>query len=390
MPHANGKIYTTTVNGVRQGVNTDDVSAVLGKASHDAKTLCTADNINIFAAFKPFEMNKPESLTDNEIWRNGYGLRAFKFQGTASAFAKAMETNMKDEEWMAREGLSYQKVTTFGRLTDFVSSERDNVGYYTGATLDAGLRGNGTWVEFEPSTSGDLIDATSAISDQTMTVPDWSLLENWPITRSDTNANLLDVLESTIANPHTNYLNIKAKKRGVMVMTPHWTNPHFSIGTIPWKTWLSENSASGGALTDVSNPTSENLFPVVDFLTEYTGTTMNANTSTTFYVIYAGFQRIKLDFVVYISINKNPSNGKFEIFVTLDGVKFNQLTSPSLRIGFWNNNTFDLFTSPSISSVNSSQYYWEGTVGDYLGTLRVIFSCKRRDGTIKEVYEDWY
>lgn len=389
MPHSDGKIYTNVVNGVRQGVNTDDVSSVLGVASHDVKTLCQSEKkINIFAAFKPFEMDKPGALTDNEIWRNGYGLRAFKFTGTASAFATAMKNNMQNEEWMKNEGLTYQKVSTFGRLTDFASSERDNVGYYHGATLDPGLRGNGTWVEFEASMTGDLIDATTTLSDKTMAAPNWSLLENWPITRSDTNANLFDILESTIANPHTNYLNIKAKKRGVMVMTPDYRNPHFSIGSIPWKTWLSENSASGNALTDVSNPTSENLFPVVDFLTEYTETTMNANTNTIFYVIYTGYQRIKLDFVVSIMISQEPS-GKFDIIVALDGVKFNQLTNPTLRIGFWNNNTFDLLENLNISSVNSSMYNWNGNVGNYSGNLRVIFSCKRRDGTIKEVTEDY-
>lgn len=53
MPHKNGKIYSEVVNGVKVGINTDDVGAVIGDASHDVKTLCISKRINPAAVFRP-------------------------------------------------------------------------------------------------------------------------------------------------------------------------------------------------------------------------------------------------------------------------------------------------------------------------------------------------
>ena len=53
MPHANGKIYSEVVNGVKKGINTDDVKAVLGESSHEVKTLCISKKINPAAIFRP-------------------------------------------------------------------------------------------------------------------------------------------------------------------------------------------------------------------------------------------------------------------------------------------------------------------------------------------------
>lgn len=373
-------------------VTTSDVSTVLNHASHNVKTLCQSPKINIFAAYKPFERNSSDQITDDDYWKNGYGLRCYTFTGTPSQFATAMKNNMQDEEWMNRYGMTYQKVTTWGRLGDFVSKSKENVGYYHLATLDEFIKVGGDSVSYEYSTDGMVKDATVALENQPIQEPNWTLIENGTVTRSDKNANIFDVMASTIANPHTNYINLKNYKRGVMVMTPYFTNPHFAIGSIPWKTWGEENIASGTALFE-SSTTPINEYPVVDFLIQpsVTSITNNSTTQYTFYVLYASYQQIRTDFSVFISINKNPYNGKFEIFVTIDqGMTFNKLNQPTLKIGFWNNNTFDLFTSPNIASTNSNTYYWEGTVGDYLGDLRVIFTSKRRDGTIKEVYEDWY
>lgn len=53
MSNSGGKIYSEVVNGVKVGINTDDVSSVLGVASHDIKTLCTSSKINPAAVFRP-------------------------------------------------------------------------------------------------------------------------------------------------------------------------------------------------------------------------------------------------------------------------------------------------------------------------------------------------
>lgn len=80
MPHSNGKIYTETRNGVRYGVTTEDVAAVLGQASLDVGTLCRASNINPWAKYKPIPCrarmanNTPAPLTDTQRAEENHGL----------------------------------------------------------------------------------------------------------------------------------------------------------------------------------------------------------------------------------------------------------------------------------------------------------------------------
>ena len=48
------------VNGIIQApVSIADVKTVLGETSNDLATLCKSEKINIWAKFKPVELNKP-------------------------------------------------------------------------------------------------------------------------------------------------------------------------------------------------------------------------------------------------------------------------------------------------------------------------------------------
>lgn len=70
MPNANGHIYSEVVNGVKVGVNTDDVSSVTGVASHDVATLCTSDKVVKWSKHKPV---RGESPADYATWNKNTG-----------------------------------------------------------------------------------------------------------------------------------------------------------------------------------------------------------------------------------------------------------------------------------------------------------------------------
>ena len=86
MPHSNGRIYTETRNGVRYGVTTEDVAAVLGQASLDVGTLCRASNINPWAKYRPLPLSRqdrgtPGALTDAARRQRDWGVNfASRFQ----------------------------------------------------------------------------------------------------------------------------------------------------------------------------------------------------------------------------------------------------------------------------------------------------------------------
>lgn len=86
MPHSNGRIYTETRNGVRYGVTTEDVAAVLGQPSIDVATLCRAANINPWAKYRPLPLSRvdrgtPAALTDAQRQARGWGVNfAIRFQ----------------------------------------------------------------------------------------------------------------------------------------------------------------------------------------------------------------------------------------------------------------------------------------------------------------------
>lgn len=72
MPHnSQGYIYSTTnSDGSKVGINTDDVSTVLGVASHDLVTLCTHERNNKWSKHKPV---RGESPVDYTVWNAATG-----------------------------------------------------------------------------------------------------------------------------------------------------------------------------------------------------------------------------------------------------------------------------------------------------------------------------
>lgn len=68
MGHANGIITAP--------VNTDDISATLGVASHDVATLCISQKVNKRSRFKPYPIGSYNTeLTDELLRQNNFCMR---------------------------------------------------------------------------------------------------------------------------------------------------------------------------------------------------------------------------------------------------------------------------------------------------------------------------
>lgn len=157
MGHANGVITAP--------VNTDDVSTVIGVASHDVATLCTSDKVNKWNKDKPYRGTQPEvksRTVDNATNETGKYLGS-RGSGTTTGFPcfwgmrYPMNTAQQNASGKARSNLlelcydttylpspkhpnyEYMKPvlgTDFCRLDDFVGYSHS-----AGAFLDAGVAG---------------------------------------------------------------------------------------------------------------------------------------------------------------------------------------------------------------------------------------------------------
>lgn len=166
MPHANGVIYSTTdSNGNKIGINTDDVNAVIGVASHDVATLCLSTKVNKWNKNKPYRGTQPEvksRTVDNAANETGKYLGS-RGSGTTTGFPcywgmrYPMNTAQQNASGNPRSNLlelcyDVARPTTSGHPnyeymkpvvgTDFCRLD-DFDGYYhnAGPFLDAGVTG---------------------------------------------------------------------------------------------------------------------------------------------------------------------------------------------------------------------------------------------------------
>ena len=122
------------VNGIIQApVSIADVKTVLGETSNDLATLCRSDKINIWAKYKPVELNKPftsdEFDFENNRWRdNATWFKGADFEGVGICGIKiAHSSTLQNLTELYDKGLgnwSRVKVgSTFAcpyRLSDFI------------------------------------------------------------------------------------------------------------------------------------------------------------------------------------------------------------------------------------------------------------------------------
>lgn len=120
MSHTNSHIYSEVVNGVKIGINTDDVGAVIGVASNDIGTLCySSSKINKWARNKPEAIGGPEDITDAQRKANNFALRMTTTYTTIQNYVNAA----KGVNGITLEGWVYDAPRAdrndWARLTDF-------------------------------------------------------------------------------------------------------------------------------------------------------------------------------------------------------------------------------------------------------------------------------
>lgn len=99
-----------TSNHCYAPINTDDIGAVLGEASHDIGTLCKSSNIVIWARNKPEAIGGPELLTDAQRKANNFGLLPPAKYDSISKYAGDAYAGKLANAW------SYQRVSPY--ITD--------------------------------------------------------------------------------------------------------------------------------------------------------------------------------------------------------------------------------------------------------------------------------
>lgn len=118
MSHANGKITAP--------VNTDDVSATIGVASHDVATLCSSTKINPFAKYKPCvpKVDTPITLTDSQRKDVAWGMGNIPYYNNLLSLAK---NEPPVNGWKTNYFTHEAPVpgTNFCRLDDFVNYWHD-------------------------------------------------------------------------------------------------------------------------------------------------------------------------------------------------------------------------------------------------------------------------
>lgn len=166
MPNANGKITAP--------VNTDDVCAVLGLATHDVGYLCANSHgrINPWAKFKPTRFD----TVDGSAYKIG-GTGAYRYQwqaddGSCGLVPPKLYSNLQEFAKALTSGLSWGYNAPDGsywkRLADFV-------GYYHNAICPFGevktFRHNGNPLEFKVYIwEADGIDNTDPNDDDNLTL----------------------------------------------------------------------------------------------------------------------------------------------------------------------------------------------------------------------------
>lgn len=149
MSYSNGRIYVDTSTDPDTGVSIYDVQRALSTSRRDLGELCTHQNINRWARFKPVILSNVISpITHSNISSNGvhFGLNIIygswsSFSSDISAYvglvygsssqATIRGTIYKKGDW--KDGVAYSRpsggTASPYRLTDFVSSENYRFGY---------------------------------------------------------------------------------------------------------------------------------------------------------------------------------------------------------------------------------------------------------------------
>ena len=74
---------------IKAPISTTDIGTVLQTSSHDVGTLCTHDNINKWAKYKPVRYSTVQKLTEEQLKSTNYGLAAYELTKVATNINKS-------------------------------------------------------------------------------------------------------------------------------------------------------------------------------------------------------------------------------------------------------------------------------------------------------------
>lgn len=428
MAHSNGRIYTETRNGVRYGVTTEDVAAVLGQASLDVGTLCRASNINPWARYKPIPCtlggghNVPRALTEAERAAERYGLAEIvdmftsdnvqQFEDYANSLdLSSHEGGIKMRPW-ANNGMYY-------RLSDFVKLSADgsfavNKGYdHQARSATVTVTKSDTVYQLRPLIPvGDRTVYADGVAQFTYPVDaTWldvyvkyikgeTLAANESVTTS--NDEWLSPVDLALANTYSQIVDPNSVRRGVMVF--HMDNGvwKYSLKALYGNgvTVLDFNSENGVVASpkyeNLSDMTGERLFidiwyfssvmqvPILGFAYKVNIVRGSVPTDVVDIIGTIEFLRVasgNSDIYLYFRVNKTAVSGSFTLedfytYVQLTWVNTDdETTNENLtsNLVFLDDNSDDNWNFYHCVAINST------TAADTTGTATL--SVTKKDGT---------
>lgn len=266
MPNSNGRIYRDETTTPPKGVSFADVQTVLGTNVNTESGLCTHENINKWARWKPMRVGTLTPLTHSVIGNgaNHFGLElidgnwnTFKQkvgEYVSLVYGSAQSASIGTKaEWS--DGVKYiRPIGTLSspyRVSDFASAENANLGYLTTATLLYHWPDYSHTAPSHPSISSEI---SSLIQHDAS--GDFIAIDELPDTQDlPDDSSVFEALNTPLSitgKTHNDYNSISAIElikaafgsngfeRGVVLVdTSGWVSEFNAIGIIPWGTWKS-------------------------------------------------------------------------------------------------------------------------------------------------------
>lgn len=429
MPHSNGRIYTETVSGVRRGVATEDVAAVLGVNSLDVATLCRASNINPWARYKPIPCtlggghNVPRALTEAERAAERYGLAELvdmftaddvqQFEDYANSLdLSSHEGGIKMRPW-ANNGMYY-------RLSDFIKLSADgsfavNKGYdHQAHSATVTVTASGTDYQLRPLIPvGDRTVYADGVAQFTYPVDaTWldvyvkyvkgeAMAANESVATS--NDEWLSPVDLALADTYSQIINPNSVRRGVIVFRREGGVWKYSLKALYGNgvTALDFNSENGVVATpkyeNLSDMTGERLFvdiwyfssvmqvPILGFAYKVNIVRGSVPTDVVDIIGTIEFLRVESgdnDVYLYFRVNKTAVSGSFTLedfytYVQLTWVNTDdETTNENLtsKLVFLDDNSDDNWNFYHCIAIS------DATAADTTGTATL--SVTKKDGTM--------
>lgn len=154
MPNSNGRIYRDETTTPPKGVSFADVQTVLGTTVNTESGLCTHENINKWARWKPVPFASISPLTWRQNANSHFGLQIIQSNSESGLIEKLkgyvqyLEHSTSSTTYQGySDGVKYTKpsggMNSCSRISDFACKEFDRLGYHHSAELQwAAPKGN--------------------------------------------------------------------------------------------------------------------------------------------------------------------------------------------------------------------------------------------------------